>query len=157
MNTNHTAQFCLDDSLHHLLKLKNVFPLLQKIQRTSLKIMEPLQLRFPPSDRFFFQENLWKFLSNSSLWPLGKYEKKKWQVSLSIDVDCVADVKQGKGKAGIWTLGKALGMTLFSPRASCPPEISLPFLFERPAGYYMYTSSAAFSQVIDASTQGGIP
>ena len=42
MNTNHTAQFCLDDSLHHLLKLKNVFPLLQKIQRTSLKIMEPL-------------------------------------------------------------------------------------------------------------------
>ena len=40
-----------------------------------------------------------------------------------LDVDCVADVKQGKGKAGIWTLGKALGMTLSSSRAFRPPEI----------------------------------
>ena len=65
-----------------------------------------------------------------------------------LDVHCVAGVERGKGKAGM-----AFGMTLSSPRASRPPEISFPsFLNARNSGYYTYTSSAALSQVIDAST-----
>ena len=49
-----------------------------------------------------------------------------------LDVDCIAGVERGNGKAGIWAIGMALGMTLSPPRASRPPEISFPFLFERP-------------------------